>query len=91
MFCSWLFPSSLNYYQIPKPWMVVVRAVLSDVQGEPKRAVSEKLTLDDTLDGTQNEFNEMRTEYTELLLSMNFALELTHVEFNLEEDEMPEH
>jgi len=91
MFCFWLFPSSLNCYPIPKPWLVVVRAALSDVQGELKRAVSEKLDLDATLDGTKNEFNETRTEFTELLSSMNFALELTYVEFNPEENKMPEH
>ena len=71
--------------------MVAVRAALSDVQGELKRAVSEKLALDATHDGTQNKFNETRTEYTELLASMIFKLERTYVEFNPEEDKMPEH
>jgi len=71
--------------------MVVVCAVLSDVQGELQLAVSENLALDATLDATHNEFNETPTEHTELLLSINFALELTYVDFNPEEDEMPEH
>ena len=68
-----------------------MRAALSDVQGEIKRAVSEKLGLDATLDGTQNELNETRTEYNELLASMNFELERTYVEFNPEEEERPEY
>ena len=68
-----------------------MRAALSDVQGELKRVVSEKLALDATLDGTQTELNETRTDCNELLASINFELERTYLEFNPEEDEMPEY
>ena len=63
--------------------MVVVRAALSDVQGELKRAVSNKIALDATLDGTQIESNQTCTGYNELLVSMHSELERTYVEFSL--------